>query len=317
MRSILDPDADGCEQQQQQVAAAANAAASEPQNFKEVALKTNTDKVAGYRKLPECLQKGGKSCTRPDCEREKCRPWGHFYDTIYDRWLGKYSTVDAPPIQFLEIGYFNGAGFEAYTNFLPNAELHSIEIACIEAGPRSEGKWPWGNFASKHQDYETLLANDRLHCGDASNYKYLKKTWTTSMQRPDAPPLMAVVEDASHLADHMATSLFFWFPRIQPGGILIVEDIQPEPEINKFRTHILPQVMKDLHWCGRDSTLPDTRCFPTLQPLLEGIHCEMHICVFVRNQVPSPPEPDREHSMTPDTAFSNAQDCLFGPHTIK
>ena len=52
-----------------------------------------------------------------------------------------------------------------------------------------------------------------------SDYDFLHKTWMTYMKRTDAPPLKVVVEDASHLTDHMATSLFFWLPRIEPGGI--------------------------------------------------------------------------------------------------
>ena len=251
-------------------------------------------------------------------------------------------------MQFLEIGYFQGKGFEAYTNYLAtntHAELHSMEISCIEAGPRSEGKWPWGNFAKKHRWYERLLQTERLHCGDANDYNFLLETWNTKMKRTSttdengnnineedstAPPLMVVVDDGAHIHDQMATSLFFWLPRIHPGGILIMEDIQPISEPNPFRTHIVPQLMKDLHWCGAGGTdqdpagsgtagvgkkiLDDTRCFPTLQPLIQGIHCEMHICVIVRNSVPAS-EPDQGTSGTPKDAFTHAQQCLFGPHS--
>jgi hypothetical protein len=105
-----------------------------------------------------------------------------------------------PAFQFLEIGYFNGRGFDAYTELLPNAEKHSLEIACIPEGPRSESKWPWGNFAKKNPNYQSLLDANRLHCGDASNFLFLQTIWMTHMKRPDAPPLKVVVEDASHLS---------------------------------------------------------------------------------------------------------------------
>jgi len=282
-------------------------------DFREIAKSTGTDKVMAYDRIADCLEHNDH-CTRGDAERETCRPWGHFYDTIYNRWLGKYSSDDSDPIQFLEIGYYNGRGFEAYSKFMSKAELHSMEISCIPEGPRAEGKWPWGNFAKKHKWYQSLLDARRLHCGDASDYNFLKKTWTTEMKRKDSPPLMVVIDDGAHVHDQMAASLFFWFPRIEPGGILVVEDIQPIKEANKFRTHIVPQVMKDLHWCGGPkSSVPDTLCFPTIQPLLEGVHCEMHICVFVRNNVPSY-EPDQIVSTTPPNAFIDAQKCLFGPH---
>lgn len=158
--------------------------------------------------------------------------------------MGSYSRSDVEPFQFLEIGFYNGAGYDLYRQFLPNGECHSIEISCIEAGPRSENKWPWGNFAEKNPRYQQYLDEDRLHCGDASDVKYLDHVWKTSMKRPDAPPLKIVVDDGAHLSAHMAQTVFFWFPKIEPRGMLIVEDIQPILDANAFRTQFLPQIMK-------------------------------------------------------------------------
>lgn len=282
-------------------------------DFLKVAKLTGTDKVAGYDNLPICL-KDPNSCIQNlrDSERKECRTWGHFYDTMYNKWLKPYSTDDVEPFQFLEIGYYNGKGFDAYSEFLPRAEAHSMEISCLEHGPREEGKWPWGNFAEVNPKYESLRKMKKLHCGDASDYEFLHNIWMTEMKRPDAPPLKVVVDDGSHLAQHMAASLFFWIPRIEPGGMLVVEDVQPISAANEFRTHILPQVMKDVHWCGSSETR-DTLCFPTIQPFLAGVHCEMHICIFFRNNIPST-EPGKEASIVPNNAFTNAQRCLFGPH---
>ena len=97
-----------------------------------------------------------------------------------------------------------GKGYEAYKEMMPKAETHSIEIACLPEGPRSEGKWPWGNFPAKNPRYQEFLNSGELHCGDASSYEFLIATWTKKMKRPDSPPLKVVVEDASHLAEHMA-----------------------------------------------------------------------------------------------------------------
>ena len=104
-----------------------------------------------------------------------------------------------------------------------------------------------------------------------------------------SPPLKIVIDDGSHLAKHMIYSIFFWFPRIEPGGILIIEDIQPIEEANLFRTQFLPQIMADLHFCGDPNEHKDQACFPQLYPLLQSIHCEMHICVFERNEEPAVP----------------------------
>lgn len=283
---------------------------SKERNFLEIATRMGTDKVQANIRLLECL-KNPSSCTRPDCKREKCRPWGHFYDTIYQSRLGPYSTDDTEPFQFLEIGYYNGRGYDTYTEFLPQAETHSMEISCIPKGKREDGKWPWGNFAEKNKKYKSLLKSERLHCGDASDVKWLNEIWTNKMKRKDSPPLKVVVDDGSHLADHMATSVFFWFPRIEPGGLMIVEDIQPIEEANKFRTQFLPQIMADMHYCGDASQkLPDDPCFPTLMPLLQSIHCEMHLCIFERNGVQAS-ELDLDKSKMPMNALDFNKCSVF------
>ena len=86
-------------------------------------------------------------------------------------------------------------------------------------------QWAWGNFAEKNKNYQQYLDEERLHCGDASNLEFLDNIWRTNIHRPGAPPLRIVVDDGSHLSWHMAQSVFFWFPRIEPDGVMVVEDI--------------------------------------------------------------------------------------------
>lgn len=273
------------------------------QSFREVAKKRGTDKVAAYDHTKECWETNPDSCIRPGCANRRCRQWGHFYDTLYQSRLGRFSRNDTEPFQFLEIGFFNGNGFEAYMDFFPRAEAHSMEISCLPSGTREEGKWPFDNFAAVNKKwYQRLLDANRLHCGDASDIEFLDRVWREHMNRPDAPPLKVVVDDGAHVDKHMLQSLLFWFPRIEPGGVLVMEDIQPIPEANKFRTQVLPQLLADIHYCG-DPKLPDAPCFPTIQPLLASIHCEMHICVFERNSAPAQKDFPLEQSKLPDGAL--------------
>ena len=199
--------------------------------------------------------------------------------------------------------------------------MHTIEISCIEEGPREEGKWPWGNFAKESKEYESLLDRKRLHCGDASDVDWLYRIWDEHMYRRKqvtdgcasalSPPLKIVVDDGSHLAKHMIYSVFFWFPRIEPGGILIIEDVQPIDEANLFRTQFLPQLMADLHFCGDPKQQKDEACFPQLYPLLQSIHCEMHICVLERNDKPAVPYLSIEDSKPPPNALDMSQCYTF------
>jgi len=41
------------------------------------------------------------------------------YDTIYQQRLGPFSRRDVEPFQFLEVGFFNGGGYDTYREFLP------------------------------------------------------------------------------------------------------------------------------------------------------------------------------------------------------
>mmetsp|Transcript_34864 Transcript_34864/g.56919 ORF Transcript_34864/g.56919 Transcript_34864/m.56919 type:complete len:246 (+) Transcript_34864:33-770(+) len=231
---------------------------------------------------------------------------GHHYDTIYQQRLGPYSRNDVEPFQFLEVGFFQGGGYDTYRSFLPKAECHSIEIACIEPGPQEEGKWPWGNFAAKNSRYQQYLDENRLHCGDGNDVAFLESVWKNEMKRPDAPPLKIVVDDGAHVAEQMVQTVFFWLPRIEPRGLLIVEDIQPISEASAFTTQFLPQLMKDLHYCGDPKQAKDHLCFPTLFPLLASIHCEMHICILERNDHPAR-EPSLEESKPPKNALDLKQ----------
>jgi len=288
-------------------------------SFFELARQTGTDKVKGVAYLPSCLE-DDSTCTRPSCEREKCRPWGHFYHTMYQQKLSKFLNSDEDFL-LLEIGYNLGFGYDTYRNFfagVPGAEFHTIEISCIEEGPREEGKWPWGNFAKENKEYQSLLDKKRLHCGDASDVEWLHRIWNEHMyrQKPNnslesSPPLKIVVDDGSHLAKHMIYSIFFWFPRIEPGGILIIEDTQPIDEANLLRTQFLPQIMADLHFCGDPNQHKDEPCFPQLYPLLQSIHCEMHICVLERNERPAIPYLSIEESKPPPNALNMTQCYTF------
>lgn len=75
----------------------------EEPSFFELAKVTGTDKVKGNAYLQDCLE-NDSLCTRPSCERKKCRPWGHFYETIYQQKFSKFLKKD-DSFQLLEIGY--------------------------------------------------------------------------------------------------------------------------------------------------------------------------------------------------------------------
>lgn len=274
-------------------------------DFYQIARKAKTDKVTGPERMQECL-KDPKQCPRAEAVNPKCRIVGHFYHDIYQRWLGPYSTDGIEPFQFLEIGFGQGHSVPAFEEFLPRAERHVMDIACTE--DRMKNAPPYMKAR-----YQKLLDVNRLHCGDSSNFEFLHKIYSSQLRRPDAPPLRVVIEDASHIPQHMAVALFFGLPRIELGGLLIMEDIEPNVS-NKhgghgIQTDLLPQIVNDIHYCGDAIKTEDPACFPTIQPLIKSVHCDLHICVFERSQVPAS-DPPKEVSMPPPNAL-DAKRCLL------
>jgi hypothetical protein len=102
-------------------------------SFYHLGLQMSTDKVLGPTLLPKCLETG--DCHYKNSQREECRPWGHWYHTLYQQSIGKYSLNSTRPFQFLEIGFHKGYSYEIYRSFFPSsAELHSVELTCAPKG---------------------------------------------------------------------------------------------------------------------------------------------------------------------------------------
>ncbi|GKY92592.1 hypothetical protein MPSEU_000229300 [Mayamaea pseudoterrestris] len=280
-------------------------------DFEAIGLTTGTDKVRGPGSFYACM-KNITQCQQPAMAEPKCRTGiDHYYHTMYNARLGPLlSGNNVEPFQMLEIGFQRGHGHDAFKQFMPKAEVHSLEISCLPPGPREEGKWPFENLCTEHENYQQLIDSNRLHCGDATDYDTLVRVWRDMRQSPNAPPLKLVIDDGSHISEHMAKSVFFWFPRLEPGGLLVMEDIEPIALSNAvdFRKHFLPQVFKDVHYCG-DPASPDQLCFPTIHKFMQSVHCEMHICIFERNNVPAE-ELSKEDSLPPPHTF-DAMPCLF------
>jgi len=264
-------------------------------SFFELGQKYKTDKTAGQAHWNQNTFKF------PGAVNPKCRVWGHYYHTLYEKWLKPWTSKTSEEVQFLEIGFSGGAGFAAFVDYLPTAEHHSIELQCDQFPRRQSAPW-----------YASYEEEGRFHCGDSSHVDFLMETYEKMQSATaGAKPLKIVVEDASHMSHHQVAAIFFWFPRIEPGGIMIIEDIQPNRLSWAFRQEFWPQLLWDLHYCGDplEAFPADAMCFPTLQPLLHSVHCEMHICVLQRNEVPARKSLSRHESTPPPNAL-NLQMCI-------
>lgn len=270
-------------------------------DFVSIATQFRTDKVAGPAKFQVCTADNTK-CERPHAVNPQCRVIGHFYGPLYQRWLGdEYSRDATPAFQFLEIGLGQGRSVPTWEAFLPSAERHYMDVACHKDTRHNHPP-------HLQKLYNDLDDQDRLHCGSSADFDFLYATYRRMRQRPDAPPLRIVVDDASHIPQHMAAALWFWLPRLEPGGLLFLEDIEPNVSNrhggHRVQTDLLPQLIHDVHYCGDPQKTEDPPCFPNMLELIQSVHCDLHVCVIERTRNLPAFDPPREDSIPPPNALN-------------
>lgn len=272
-------------------------AESSPRSFYQIALSHSDDKATGPRAIEQCAQ-NPQQCppARKDAKNPQCRITGHFYHNLYQLWLGPWSTDTVEEFAFLEIGFGQGRSIPVFNEFLPRAERHNMDVAC-QGDLSRHPKY-------MQELYQAEIDKGRLHCGDSSNFEFLHATYTKVFKRPGAPPLKVVIDDASHIARHMVAAVFFWLPRLEPGGLLFLEDIEsnvsPKPVAHGIQSDFIPQLINDVHYCGDANKPEPDPCFPTLVNLIQSVHCDLHICVIQRNMEPASDPPKELSIPTPN-----------------
>jgi hypothetical protein len=115
-----------------------------------------------------------------------------FYNNYFERFLNR-------PINILEIGIFEGRSLLMLKEFFPESSIYSIDI-----NPQSVAL----NLGNNIHTY--LCSQD-----DFSN---LQKIFNNKK-------FDIIIEDGSHMTSHQQTSLGFFFPYLNSGGIYVCEDL--------------------------------------------------------------------------------------------
>jgi demethylmacrocin O-methyltransferase len=127
----------------------------------------------------------------------------HWYTQHYDRHFARLRTK---PIRLLEIGIggyqdedMGGESLRMWQRYFPRGLVYGLDIfpkpgAC---GPRM-----------------------RAVQGDQSDPEFLDELGRR------LGPFDIVIDDGSHLNDHVKTSFGSLFPHVRPGGLYIIEDLQ-------------------------------------------------------------------------------------------
>mmetsp|Transcript_12452 Transcript_12452/g.34570 ORF Transcript_12452/g.34570 Transcript_12452/m.34570 type:complete len:399 (-) Transcript_12452:78-1274(-) len=282
-------------------------------SFLEIASKRGSHKVLATTLLEACRRnQTGRPCpaersmpsTQQQAQNPLCRVNGNYYDSMYQRWLGHWSREGTDSFLLINVGVSPGDGLNVFREFLPAAEVHGVYSSCPSC---DDTPFSSPSLSPCKKPFSFYHLGRVAHCIDVRDTTQLQFVWRTEANH-HVSPLKVVVDDGEHKSSmQMAQSIFFWFPRLEPGGMLFLENIQ---ENTRIRRHFLPQLAQDVHWCGDYSSQNGDApkpCFPTIQPLLKSFHCELHICVLERNHVASSiAEQDISASLPPSNALNSS-----------
>jgi len=134
----------------------------------------------------------------------------HPYTAIYDMFLGSYK--DKEDLKFGEIGILNGSSIRMWRDYFPHAYIHGFDI--VES------------YVDKIKDINGVKG----HLVDASHglVPVLQKECIGGKK------FDILLEDASHMLDHQLLFIRDAIEYINPGGLLIIEDIFREIPTARF-----------------------------------------------------------------------------------
>ena len=152
--------------------------------------------------------------------------WHHYF-AVYERHFGPYR---GRPVRFLEIGVQNGGSMRMWRDFFgPEAVIFGIDI-----DPKC------ARLNGKHGQVRIGSQADRLFLAEVVS---------------EMGGLDLVIDDGSHVMEHIRASLDELYPRLSEGGCYMVEDLHTSywpdwgggrrSRNNFFR--VVAQMVEDLH----------------------------------------------------------------------
>ena len=120
----------------------------------------------------------------------------HGYLPFYDKY---FSSKRGEPIDFLEIGIFEGNSLRMWRDYFFNGTIVGCDI-----------------------NKDSFIVGDRIECcyldqSSAESLNELRVKFSSGFD--------IIVDDGSHIVSHQHVSLGALFPTVQKGGFYVIEDI--------------------------------------------------------------------------------------------
>jgi cephalosporin hydroxylase len=122
----------------------------------------------------------------------------HNYTEWYDYY---FNSIRNENLNILEIGIAKGSSLLMWKKYFKNSNIFGIDI--------------------KDKNYKTRLPGIKYFIGDASDKSFLLKVNSDIDDGLDI-----IIDDASHIPRHQILGFESLFPKLNKGGIYVVEDLQ-------------------------------------------------------------------------------------------
>ena len=134
----------------------------------------------------------------------------HPYGPLYDKLFESYRLKS---IKLLEIGIYHGASAILWHNYFPNGDITLVDIELRNA--------------EKNIKYEVDSKRVRLLKNDAYDPEFVKSL-----------PLFDIInDDGPHSLESQIKCIELYYNKLNPGGILIIEDVQSDSWYDELKKH--------------------------------------------------------------------------------
>jgi Methyltransferase domain len=127
----------------------------------------------------------------------------HNYCNHLERF---FSPIRNDKIKLLEVGCGGGESMRGWLSYFPNAHIFGVDIV--------SNTNPWNTPGAKTHDRYTFA------CGDQSKPEFWKKFVEVYGGDFDI-----VIDDGSHVSEHIKTTWHALFPYLKSGGLYEIEDL--------------------------------------------------------------------------------------------
>lgn len=119
----------------------------------------------------------------------------HGYAATYEKLLG---PVRLKPIRLLELGFLGGDSLEVWAKYFPHPQTRIVGLDLLD------------------RLYRPTDNRIKISFGDSSRREVLESLGTQ---------WDVVIDDASHLSSNQIEAFSVLWPRVNPGGVYVIEDL--------------------------------------------------------------------------------------------